>query len=323
MYLLLKSILGRLQFMNECSLNFCDNRFEVTVLVLTFNPNKDAMFLTLDSIICQEDVELEIVIADDGSVDNLYNEIKHYFNEKGFCNWRMIRNEINKGTVINLYSGLMISEGYYIKTISPGDALCGVKVLREWIDFNYRNKIAWSFSDAYYYKMENNKKKLLKLDPHPNNIKPYLKRDDNQCRWNYVVLDDIALGATILCQWKLLVSYIERILYKVVFAEDNVFRLMMFDGIVGGYYPTETIWYEHGTGISTSKNQTWYNRLQNDWEVTDSIMLEKDSFDKYQQNMIRAFTYKNKRFLGKLFISDKFYNDLLRKFKRRKSKNIY
>lgn len=295
-------------------------KYEVTVIICSYNPRKDAMFFTLDSVVNQKNIRLEIIICDDGSIDNLYIDIENYFAKKHFHDWRMICNKINQGTVQNFYSGIKESMGYYIKALSPGDALKGDEVLRTWVDYNSKHELQWSFSDAIYYKESFKNMKLISAHAHPNNLRPYLARDTEQCRWNYVVLDDIAMGATMLCETEVEKKYVERILGKVKYAEDNVWRLMMFDGIVGGYYPKETVWYEYGTGISTGGNQVWIDRLEKDWKAANIIMLERNEFDDFQKIMIEGLENKRKNIFNKLLIKGKLYDYLARKFFARKTK---
>lgn len=50
------------------------------------------------------------------------------------------------------------------------------------------------------------------------------------------------------------------------------YRMMMHDGIVGIYYPVDTIFYEYGSGISTSGDREWKKRLHNDWDTANFVM---------------------------------------------------
>lgn len=269
--------------------NYCD----ISIVVCSYNSTIEAMLFTLDSIIKQRQISFEIVIADDGSKDNLSGEIKKYFEKIKFNNWTMICNVKNQGTVCNLYTGLEKSRGKYVKVISPGDALYSSSVLREWIDYNESNNYTWSFSDAIYYTGNICDKKYVKCQAHPNNVKPYLRKKAKVCRWNYIVWDDIALGATLICERYLMITYVKKILNKVKYAEDNIWRMMMFDGIIGGYFPRPTVFYEYGTGVSTNGNDIWRKRLEQDWEATNYIMLEDKILNRFQKSIIKAWKKKN------------------------------
>ena len=52
---------------------------DVSVVVLTYNPDLRGLKRTLRSVMLQTGVNFEIIIADDGSSDNLSEEIKAFF----------------------------------------------------------------------------------------------------------------------------------------------------------------------------------------------------------------------------------------------------
>lgn len=293
--------------------------FEVSVIVCCYNPKYEALEFTLNSIISQKNIRLEIIIADDGSKNNLKYEIEEYFIKNGFKDWRMICNDINHGTVHNVQSGLLSSKGRFAKVISPGDALNGDYILREWIDFNESNGYRWSFSNAIYYTVVCNKRLIVQAQAHPNNVKPYIQKKEDICRWNYIVLDDIALGAALIGEKNLQLDYINRIINKVVYAEDNIWRMMMFDGIIGGFFPKDAVIYEFGTGISTESSNKWDSILKQDWNATDNILKEYGLFDKFQNNIIRAWELKNSNNLTKCLIRGKVLDFFKRKVIPRKT----
>lgn len=68
---------------------------------------------------------------------------------------------------------------------------------------------------------------------------------------------NIVLGAAIIAQKQVMLKYLQRIVGKVKYAEDNIWRLMMFDGIVGCYFPYPAVLYETGTGVSTLGSNVW------------------------------------------------------------------
>lgn len=282
-------------------------KYDVTVVVCTYNSKLDSLIFTLNSIILQKHVKCDIVIADDCSKINFFDEIKSFFSKNSFYNWKMISNKKNLGTVKNFFSGVKISTAQYVKAISPGDAFINNLVLTRWIDYQKNSNLRWSFCDAIYYKREHDKFKCIKSFSYPNCIKPYLKKNYSQCRWNYVVLNDIALGATIICERELALNYLNMICDKVKYAEDNIYRLMMFDGIVGGYFPCDCIFYEFGLGISTSNNEFWKKKIDEDWREANSIMFTVSPF--LSEEQIRMMYYSNIMMRGsrlkKLFVKGK------------------
>lgn len=300
-----------------------EKSYEISVIVCSYNPKIEAMIYTLDSIVEQDNVDLEIIIADDGSENNLSEKVEEYFKKKNFNHWKMVCNEINKGTVYNMYSGIKASSGKYIKSISPGDALNGKDILRRWIDFNITNGYRWSFSDAIYYIGNPSDKNVVSVQAHPNKIRPYIHKDKKRCRWNYVVFDDIALGAAILCERELQLEYSEKILDKVIYAEDNIWRMMMFEGIVGGYYPYNAILYEYGTGVSTNGSDVWGQRLRKDWDAANEIMINRENFDAFQQNIIKAWSKKDGNIFQKLCVKGKIKDYIERKISRRKTSDCF
>lgn len=263
---------------------------EISVCILTFNPSKRKLLQTLESVLAQRNVDLQIIISDDGSANNCFDEAVEVMDKIGFHNYKLVPASENQGTVKNLEKALAAADGEYIKVISPGDCLIGKTVLSDWLEHLKKSKKLWSFCETQYYTvLEDNVPILCTQPAHPQLVDVYLKHDDSVCRWNYTVLDDIALGAAMLGRRDIMLSYIQRISHEVKYAEDNMFRLMMFDGIVADYYPVNAVLYEYGTGVSTSGDSKWSKRLQDDWNATDKIILSANtSDDKFKCRMQKA-----------------------------------
>ena len=100
-----------------------ENIYDVTFLVASYNPEWYALKRTLCSALNQKYIKFQIVIADDGSKETFRNEVIKLFEEYEYKDYKFIEAEINKGTCLNIYNGLLSSEGEYIKTIGPGDCL--------------------------------------------------------------------------------------------------------------------------------------------------------------------------------------------------------
>ena len=294
--------------------------YEVSVIVCSYNPSIDDMLFTLESLVSQKNIRLEIIVADDGSEDNLYEKVVQYFKDNNFQHWMMVCNQENHGTVFNLYSGIRKASGKWIKTISPGDALNGKEILREWIDYNEKENVKWSFSDAIYYVGKPNENKHIIAYAHPNDISPYIRKNDYLCRWNYLALDDNALGLTLLAEKSIMIEYIDKIVGKIIYAEDHIYRMMMFDGIVGSYFPRNAVLYQFGTGISTTGSVVWGRRLEKDWKIAEQLMIYDKELDDFQLSIVRVWKLRDsgKRLL-RVLIKGKIKSYLRRLIKPRKT----
>ncbi len=274
-------------------------RDKVSVLVITYNPSFEKLRFTLESLLIQEGIEFEIIIADDGSKNNCFQEITQYMHDKKFDKFKLVDHDKNQGTVLNIADGLKACSGKYIKLISPGDAILGKNTLCDWARCLEASGKGWSFCKIVrYYRDEDGKIAIPPRQSGAPNIRPYIGQNDNACRWNYLVLGDIVVGASVLCSRELMDKYMGLIENRVKYAEDNIYRIMAYDGEVGCYFPQNGVLYEVGTGVSTSANNKWAALLRNDWVATDDIMLNeieiKDSLQSKMYKFIKRQYIDNK-----------------------------
>ena len=66
----------------------------VTICVLTYNPDWIKFRNTLRSIICQRNVDFDIVVSDDGSEENYFDKAEEFLKETIFLTIVLLR--INK-----------------------------------------------------------------------------------------------------------------------------------------------------------------------------------------------------------------------------------
>lgn len=254
------------------------NSYDVTVLMINYRPQKDKVFNTLRSILLQENVKMQIVVADDGSDNNMFKEIEELFQQYQFNDYVLVANETNQGTTLNFYSGLVMAKGKYLKGISPGDYLYSGTTLSKWVEFMETGHYDCSFGDAVFYKNEN--EAVLPLErKYGNPVIPSMydvnKYDEKWIYLSCFVLEDNILGASYFCKTELIKKYIQPLLGKVKYLEDALYRMMLLDHIQSVHYAESVIVYEYGTGVSTTSNNVWKQRVLADKTEINKILLSE------------------------------------------------
>ena len=267
---------------------------KVSVLVLTYKPEWEKLKKTLGSILLQRDCDFDIVVSDDGSENNYFDVIETFFEQNNFHKYQLSRMPQNAGIVKNAMNGVAVSKAEYIKFISPGDMLHGIYALRDWVNYMDRNReLAMSFCDVIFYHMENDRMIFDKQYAHPQCPEAY---NDVDQAYHYLLANDICLGASTMCRTDKLSKYLTCLVGKVIFAEDNVYRLMVYRGERIGYFSRSALLYEYGTGISTSQDNIWGERIHNDWECADKIMIDGECYsEKFKDTFKKFKKYSSKR----------------------------
>lgn len=258
-----------------------ENDYLVSVLIASYNPDKERLFLTIKSILLQKEVKFQIVICDDGSEENYFASVEQFFKMKNFMDYSLVSDKENHGTVINIMNGLNVCKGKFVKTISPGDYLYGDLILKDWVNDILKKGALVSYSDAVYYQFEdenndrkNNKLCLIQAKAIPQNIKKF-KKGGEKNRKNYVLVGDVCLGASMLVDREIYIKYLKKIVGKVKYCEDMIFKLMEYDAIKSSWFEGNPVLYEFGTGISTCKTDFWLKRLNADFEAFYKIFIEQ------------------------------------------------
>ena len=267
-------------------------QYDVSVVVTTYNSKWVKVLMTLRSILLQKNVKFQIVVADDGSTQNWFNEIVQLFNEYGFRDYVLISKCDNQGTLKNYLAGVHSCQGKYVKGIAPGDMLYGELALAGWHKYIIKQQAVVSFAQIANYKVVGSRQMtVVPAYAHPQNIEAY-NAGGERLRETYLLCDDIATGVSMLCERETLVRYTEFLYDKVKYAEDNAYRLMIYDRVKTCWYDECSILYELGTGISTSGDSTWARRIYDDWIATNRIMGKKlssnDKFDIQLGHVFRA-----------------------------------
>ncbi len=251
------------------------------------------MKFSLDAVLMQQGIDYEIVVADDGSKDSLFTETVTYLLEHGARDFTYVLHEINKGTSHNMCDGVAAAEGLYIKGLGAGDGLVGPHTLKRWRDhLRYSNR-KWSIADYRCFIPGGEKLQFTSQIAHPQLMDCYLQRMDEQCRYNYVILNDIACGASTMLETKFMLDYLEKVRQLSKLAEDHIYRLMMLDGYVADYFPEDCVLYEWGEGMSTQQHSPYAKQLQQDWKCVDRYIYSIVQSDNSLYKHVR-YAYKDR-----------------------------
>ena len=252
--------------------------YDVSIIIASYFPIYEKLCSTVKSILNQKNISFEIIITDDGSQENYFEKIQHFFLKSGFKNYQLVEHKKNVGTCKNIYDALIKANGCYVKTISPGDFLYDEYTLSKWVRFMEVTEAKISFGDIINYHMSENKKIVLDREKmRPQLIDIYSKYRHRNVLISYVLLSDVPVGACFIVEKNTLIQYLNLIVGRIKYAEDFAFRLMLLDNIEIHHFDEKVVWYEFGTGISTSNNDKWSNVLREEMHILEDIIVERYS----------------------------------------------
>jgi len=147
-YLKLKTEINKIEYY----LNFCKKKKNKKIKI--FHNNKNPIISIISPIYNREQYifrfiknienlnfdNIELILVDDNSFDNSVKKIETY--ERDDKRIKLIRNKINKGTLISRNLGILFSKGKYIIIPDPDDIL-SKKILN----------VCYKFAEKYQYEM--------------------------------------------------------------------------------------------------------------------------------------------------------------------------
>lgn len=271
---------------------------EVTLIIAIYNNDIGKILITLRSVIIQKNINIRIIIADDGSKNDYFGMIKAYLAECKFDNYLILRTKSNMGTVKNILRCQEYCQGKYVKSISPGDFFCDELALRKWVNYLKDGDYLVSFCDAYYYSINDvGEPNLIKTYANPQYPDVFNKGNNNYDSKKRVQLlfNDYWLGAATLVEKNIFFGYLADAATFVKYAEDGIYRLMCANNEKIVYFPQTVIAYEYGTGISAPENQNgWHNVLMHEWEDVSRIVADMLTNKTFKKKFMYTVSWKMK-----------------------------
>ncbi|MBE5946148.1 MAG: glycosyltransferase family 2 protein [Lachnospiraceae bacterium] len=246
---------------------------DFSVIVLCYNSNKAAMEKTLDSIICQKGVDLEIVFADDASANDCLKEATDYLDSKGFAGYKVCAHKENVGTVKNISDALSYAEGKYLKCIGAGDMLFSEDTLAKVKKHLRDEKSAMCFGKMQAYYMEDDKVKFMTLTV-PQDIKAHIDGNVKRVKMNTIVHHGWIAGASMFYVTEVFKNYLQDIVGTVRYCEDLLQVNLLLAGERITCLNKAVMYYEYGSGISTNAGNGNSSRMKKDhdkyWKMMEN-----------------------------------------------------
>lgn len=234
---------------------------QVSVVVLTYNPDNTKLRRTLAAIAKQQDVSLEILISDDGSARKDFAFLPELMAQLGVTDYRLLEHPVNRGTVQSCRSAVAQATGEYVFLTSPGDYLYDPLVLRDLYAFAETHNAPLCFGNAVFYR-EGELTRQVGVPAAPGVYAPgSSKKQVDTCFFG----GSWVIGAAYFRSRELLSRCLEQIGDVCVYMEDTPTTMFaLAQGETLAYCDRNTVWYEDGTGVSTGASDKWAKLLKKD-----------------------------------------------------------
>lgn len=286
-------------------------KYNISVIVATYNSDFNKLISTLFSIVIQKNINFEIIITDDGSENDYFANILNYFERNNFSNFKLFKNKINVGTVNNGYNAILMADGEYIFGISPGDMLYDENTLAKLYSFAVNKKAEVCFGDAVYYSRINEQVKVLnEINNAPLRGDVFDEKTSMKAQKIGFFYGNYILGVAFLRKRSIAIKYIGEIKDICKYVEDNTSTaFILADNIRIYHFKDNIVWYEYGSGISTSNNKKWEYLMNLDYDASFEKLYRNYSQDTVINAIYHTHKLKNK-ILKALYLLLKYPNIL-------------
>lgn len=238
---------------------------QVSVIVATYNPDSNKLRASLDAIVSQKNINYEVIITDDGSKLKDFSWLPEYFGLHSVKKYTVLEHPQNMGTLKNLLAGISKATGDYVFLTSPGDILFDEMVLKDLYEFAHSEHYELCFGNAIFYSNKDDKLRITRNNSQPK--RPELYYPGSRWAKTNFFGGDWVVGASCFRSRKFALHYFGQLNGLCTYAEDNPSTAFaLANGIPLCYYDRNVIWYEDGSGISTSNNERWNRILKHEFE---------------------------------------------------------
>jgi alpha-1,3-rhamnosyltransferase len=303
--------------------NLMENKL-ISIIVCTYN-NIDGLIPTLESIRLQTYKEIELIISDDGSENNLVSIVEDYLDKykNSFKFIHFIKHEKNIGSVKNIQNAIKNTNGEIIKGISPGDLLYSSDTLNDInIFFNKHHPLIACGYPRSYTKINNEI-----IDKYVYNYYTYKDLFNNKkTLYNMIFGEGYITGASLIYSRKLFFEKNYFLPEIIKYLDDFVQVWITLDKIRIYNMNKFIVWYEYGSGISTSDNRESKAKMRKDYLLFYRWIQKRMIFGEHTYKMIKinnVVNDENSSSLEKLFYLIRDPYCLLKKITLKYFRKIY
>lgn len=258
-----------LYLLNRIGRGIRNMAIKVSVVVLIYNPSMDKLKNTLNSITMQKNIDFEVIIADDGSLNIDRTVIEQWaYDRFDIERVKFVWNEQNQGTIKNYLSAVKEASGTYVYGISPGDYLYDEDVLRDLYQFAESNNVDVCFGNVQCYVNREGKQVLVRRMSPENPEFFALEHSRGFLSSVAFFFGQFAIGATYFRKRTFLLDCLKKLAGTVVYIEDTASTFIYL--LEGGrllYYDRLVVFYESNSGISTNKSHPLAQKFKKDEEA--------------------------------------------------------
>lgn len=280
-----------------------DKPIGLSIIVCNYNSDLSHILLTLASCIYQKGCDYEVIYCDDGSENSFKDEVVSFFKKHKFKNYQLQISKTNQGTLKNLINGLKVSKFRYCKTIGSGDLFYDENSLSRVVEkFEYFSSDVIIVNSCYFFDFGKEIKTYKVRNPYY--IKCYQDSHYNKekIKKRLLLNQDMILGASVYARTDMLLEVYEDFTDKIKYTED---ALLAYVALIDGkfnYVDDYCIYYEYGSGISTSKETEFSKIIKNECETIYDYMSTLKIHPKYKKWLINRKKVRNASGIKALFL---------------------
>jgi glycosyltransferase involved in cell wall biosynthesis len=275
---------------------------QVSVIVLTYNPDNRKLRQTLSAIAAQQDISLELIISDDGSANKDFSFLPEFMSAHNIADYVLLEHSQNLGTVQNCRSAVAAATGDYVFLTSPGDYLFDPYVLRDFYCFTKSSGAAITFGNAVFYAASDKQPLLTRNYGTPAAPQLYNASVSRKQVKASFFSGNWIIGASYFRNRELMLSWLNQISDTSKYMEDTpTSAIALAENHRICYYDRNIVWYEDGTGVSTGSSTKWEKLLHQDALLTFQKLKQQYPKDPYidltycnlsQKSRIKRILYK-------------------------------